>query len=349
MSIISENAPRAASPSSAASSRTRANPTAAAILAGDRIALARAITLIESEVPAHREEAAALLAALMPQTGRALRLGITGLPGAGKSTFIDVLGRELCARGARLAVLAIDPSSTKTHGSILGDKTRMAELARHPAAFIRPSPSRCHAGGTARHTREAMLLCEAAGFDVVVIETVGVGQGEVTVRAMVDFFLLLTIPGAGDELQAIKRGIVELADAIIVNKADGDHVAAAELARQQFELALHLQREADATWQPRVRTCSALTGAGVPEIAAMLEEYRATTTATGELARRREQQALDWMRTEVDEALRALLRADPKTMHQREQLEHDVRAGRIDPTTAARRLLASLQFPGRSV
>lgn len=228
------------------------------VLAGDRRALARAITLIESRRPDHQEQAERLLARLLPQTGRAIRLGITGTPGAGKSTFIEAFGRHLIAQGHKIAVLAVDPSSQRSGGSILGDKTRMQALAQAPEAFVRPSPAGGTLGGVARRTREAALACEAAGYGVIVIETVGVGQSETAVADMVDCFALLLAPGGGDELQGIKRGIIELADLVLVNKADGDLLPAAERARADHQAALHLLRPATHVWTPEVLTCSAL-------------------------------------------------------------------------------------------
>src|SRR6478609_2732879 len=243
-----------------------------AVRAGDRRSLARAITLVESTRPDHREETAALLDELMPATGGATRVGISGAPGAGKSTFIEALGLHLVDDGRRVAVLAVDPSSARGGGSILGDKTRMEQLSRSPHAFIRPSPSKGTLGGVARRTREALLVCEAAGFDVVLVETVGVGQSEVAVAGLVDLFLLLLAPGAGDELQGVKRGIVELADLIVVNKADGDLVDLARHTAADYAHALHLVRSSDANAMDRVRTCSALLGEGIDELWTTIEE-----------------------------------------------------------------------------
>ena len=235
------------------------------VLAGDRAVLARAITLIESNAPAHLAQSQAVLRRLLPHSGRAIRLGITGVPGAGKSTLIEALGMKLIADGHRLGVLAIDPTSSLTGGSILGDKTRMEELSRRPEAFIRPSPAGGVLGGVARKTRETMLVCEAAGFDVIIVETVGAGQNEITVRSMVDFFLLVLIPGAGDELQGIKKGVVELADAIAINKADGDNRIRAEAARAEYNRALHYLTPAG-DWRPRAYTCSAVSGEGIEDV-----------------------------------------------------------------------------------
>src|SRR5690349_10396595 len=265
-----------------------------AVRAGDRRSLARAITLVESTRPDHREEAAALLDELMPATGGATRAGISGAPGAGKSTFIEALGLHLVDEGHQVAVLAVDPSSTRGGGSILGDKTRMEELSRTRGAFIRPSPSGGTLGGVARRTREALLVCEAAGFDVVLVETVGVGQSEVAVAGLVDLFLLLLAPGAGDELQGVKRGIVELADLVVVNKADG---ALADLARHtagDYGNALHLLRARTDGWTARVLSCSALLGEGIAEVWAAVEEYMVLARRSGGLTARRGEQARDW-------------------------------------------------------
>jgi LAO/AO transport system kinase len=311
-----------------------------AVRAGDRRPLARAITLVESTRPDHREQAAALLDELMPATGGATRAGISGAPGAGKSTFIEALGLHLVDDGRHVAVLAVDPSSARGGGSILGDKTRMEHLSRSPHAFIRPSPSKGTLGGVARRTREALLVCEAAGFDVVLVETVGVGQSEVAVAGMVDAFLLLLAPGAGDELQGVKRGIVELADLVVVNKADG---ALAELARQtasDYGHALHLLRPRTAGWTARVVSCSALEGAGIGDVWSALEEFMAAARASGSLVRRRGEQARDWMWSEVSETLLDRLRSDPRVRAELGALESDVIAGKVSPAAAARRLLA---------
>jgi LAO/AO transport system kinase len=318
---------------------TDADDLAAAVRAGDRRALARAITLVESTRADHRDRALALLDALLPATGGAIRVGISGAPGAGKSTFIEALGVHLVDAGHRVAVLAVDPSSTRTGGSILGDKTRMEELARRADAFIRPSPSGGTLGGVARRTREAMLVCESAGFDVVLVETVGVGQSEVAVSGMVDLFLLLLAPGGGDELQGVKRGIVELADLLVVNKADGDLAAAARRTAADYANALHLVRPAVDGWAPRVLTCSALTGEGVDEVWAAVEEHRATVGATV-IEHRRADQAREWLWSELTDTLVDDFRADPQVRARLPALEQEVVAGATSPAAAARRLLA---------
>jgi len=315
---------------------------AGAVHAGDRRALARAITLVESTRADHRADAVELLDAILPATGAATRVGISGAPGAGKSTFIEALGLDLVAGGHEVAVLAVDPSSTRGGGSILGDKTRMEQLSRAPQAYIRPSPSKGTLGGVARRTREAMLVCEAAGFDVVLVETVGVGQSEVAVAGMVYLFLLLLAPGAGDDLQGVKRGIVELADLVVVNKADG---ALADLARHtagDYGNALHLLRPRTDGWSARVLSCSALLGEGIAEVWAAVEEFMETARSSGGLVNRRGEQARDWMWSEVSETLLEGLRADPRVRADVHALEDDVVSGRTSPTAAARRLLERL-------
>ena len=309
------------------------------VLAGERRALARAITLVESTRPDHREAAEALLHDLLPHSGGSVRVGVTGVPGAGKSTFIESFGLHVLAEGKRPAVLAVDPSSPRSGGSILGDKTRMEELSRDPRAFIRPSPSGCTLGGVARRTREAMLLCEAAGFDVIVVETVGVGQSETAVADMVDMFLLLLVPGGGDELQGIKKGIVELADAIVVNKADGDLAAAAQRAARDYTNALHLLAPSDSGWRVPVLTCSALARVGVAEVWGTVEDHHAAMTASGALAGRRAAQAHAWMWNEVSETLLTALKDDRRVAEQLADLERDVVAGILAPGAAARRLV----------
>ncbi len=310
-----------------------------ALLAGDRRELARAITLAESTRSDHRDEAVALLDAVLPHTGQAVRVGISGPPGVGKSTFIETLGLHIVEAGLRLAVLAVDPSSSISGGSILGDKTRMADLNRSPAAFIRPSPGGGHLGGVARRTREAMLLCEAAGFDVVLVETIGVGQSETAVADMVDAFVLLVSPGGGDELQGIKRGVMELADLVVVNKADGDLAAAAGRTRADYGAALVLLRPRWRAWHARALACSALTGAGVAEVWAEVLALHAAVVADGELDAHRQAQAVRWLWSEVTDNLEATFRTHHRVRPLIAGIEADVAAGRCSPTTAARRLL----------
>ena len=283
------------------------------VLDGDRRALARAITLIESRKPDHQEQAERLLERLLPATGDAVRVGISGTPGAGKSTLIEALGAHVIEHGHKVAVLAVDPSSRRSGGSILGDKTRMQRLAQAPEAFIRPSPAGATLGGVTRRTREAALACEAAGFDVIVIETVGVGQSETAVADMVDGFVLLLAPGGGDELQGIKRGIIELADLVVVNKADGELRAAALRARADYRAALQLLRPASAGWKPEVLTCSALEGEGIAAVWQAVRRHRAALEASGELAAKRQRQTLSWLAAEVQAGLLEALRADPGT------------------------------------
>jgi LAO/AO transport system kinase len=317
-----------------ASKRQTGAITADAILSGDRAALARAITLMESRRADHRAQARALLQALMPQTGRAVRVGITGVPGVGKSTAIDALGSLLTGKGHRVAVLAVDPSSTRTGGAILGDKTRMAKLAADPGAFIRPSPASGTLGGVAAKTREAMLLCEAAGFDVILVETVGVGQSETAVADLTDFFLVLMLPGAGDELQGIKKGILERADMIAVNKAD-DAGARASAAAAEYRAALHILTPASATWTPPVVTVSGLTGAGLDQLWETVLDHRRRLEATGELQAKRRAQDAKWMWALVHERLHDRLASDPAVRQRVPAVEQAVSEGTLSPTAGA--------------
>jgi LAO/AO transport system kinase len=320
-------------------------PLAAAVMRGDRRALARAITLVESTRADHRIEASALLDLVMPATGRARRVGISGAPGAGKSTFIEALGTYLVGAGRSVAVLAVDPSSRRSGGSILGDKTRMEELSRHPGAFIRPSPSGGTLGGVARRTREAMLLCESAGFDVVLVETVGVGQSEVAVAGMVDLFVLLLSPTAGDELQGVKRGIVELADLIVVNKCDGELEAAATRTAADYANAVHFLRRRSAAWSTRVLRASALLHDGIDAVWDAVEEHHLALNAAGALAELRSDQNGQWMWSEINDGLLEFVRSDAATRARLEHLEGDVRAGRISPTAAAQAVLSAIVTP----
>jgi LAO/AO transport system kinase len=310
-----------------------------AIRRGDRRALARTITLLESTRADLAARGQAVLEGVVAATGGSARLGITGPPGVGKSTFIEVLGLHLIERGHRVAVLAVDPSSPLTGGSILGDKTRMERLAREEAAFIRPSPSGGSLGGVAQRTREALLACEAAGFDVVIVETVGIGQSEVAVASMVDFFLVLVQPGAGDELQGIKKGVLELADGLVVNKADGDQAAAAERARGAHAEALSLLRPGSPHWRPRVLTASALTGRGIDAVWQMVQEHHAALEAAGELDARRREQSRAWMWSLVEEGLRTAFRRHPGVAARIGALEREVEAQRTTPSAAALELL----------
>lgn len=303
---------------------------------GDRAILARTITLIESEQAAHAELAQNVLEALLPETGGAHRVGISGVPGAGKSTFIDALGKQLTGLGHRVAVLAVDPTSSVSGGSILGDKTRMSELSNDPNAFIRPSPTSGTLGGVTRKTRETILLCEAAGFDVVLVETVGVGQSETIVAGMVDFFLVLMIAGAGDELQGIKRGILEVADMLAINKSDGDNRPRAMRAQASYQSALRLMRGGDV---PPVVTCSALEKTGLDELWALVVESLREREATGQLQRTRRAQQVQWMWDMVEDGLRRALRTDPDLSALIAQLEDAVGQGRATPSAAALKVL----------
>lgn len=313
-----------------------------AVLAGERRALAKAITLVESTRPDHQARARQVLDALLPHTGKAIRIGISGAPGSGKSTFIEALGMYVIGRGHRLAVLAVDPTSSRSGGSILGDKTRMERLSQNERAFIRPSPAGASLGGVAEKTREAMLACEAASFNVIIVETVGVGQSETAVAGMVDIFVLLQLPNAGDELQAMKKGIVELADIVAFNKADLDRKAA-ELACRQMASALGLLRAASPHWKPPVLTVSALAQEGIGEFWREIERFREVMEASGELAAKRRRQALDWMWALIDSGLRARFRHDPQVKDNLEAVSRSVAAGRMTPAAAAYRLLNYLK------
>ena len=312
------------------------------VRAGDRAVLARAITLIESTNPAHHELAEELLQRLLPFTGGAHRVGITGVPGVGKSTLIDQLGVNLAEAGHRIAVLAVDPTSGRSGGSILGDKTRMHRLALSRNAFIRPSPTSGTLGGVARKTRETMALVEAAGFDVVIVETVGVGQSELAVSQMVDFFLVLLLAGGGDELQGLKKGVIELADMVAINKADADNITAAMRAAANYQSALNLLTPASPNWQPPVITVSARENKGLDTLWAKVCEHHVRMTTSGELRARRQAQAVAWLREMLQERLLAALKANPQVAARLPSIETDVRDGRLMPTGAADQILAML-------
>ena len=314
-------------------------PYVRGVLAGSRAQIARTVTLVESTRPDHRALAQQVLTALLPHAGNATRIGVTGVPGVGKSTFIDAFGSMLTGQGHRVAVLAIDPSSTRTGGSILGDKTRMRRLAVDPAAFVRPSPTSGALGGVAKATRESIVVMEAAGYDVVLVETVGVGQSETAVAAMVDTFLLLALARTGDQLQGIKKGVLELADVIAVNKADGPHEKDARAAARELAGALRLLRAPDAAWRTPVLTCSALDGNGLDEIWATARKHRKTLEATGALHARRQDQQVSWVWNLVEDRLLARLHEHPDVRAQAAALEHQVRAGAITATSAAERIL----------
>ena len=309
-------------------------PTAESILSGNRRALAKAITLIESSRPEDREASQVLLNQLLPQTGNSLRVGITGVPGVGKSTFIEAFGQYLISQGHKVAVLAVDPSSPMAGGSILGDKTRMERLSREADAFIRPSPAGRALGGVALKTRESMLLCEAAGFDVVLVETVGVGQSEHQVGSMVDFFLMLLLPGGGDELQGIKKGILELADAIMINKADGESSSLARKTKLHYQSAMSLLASND-FWKHEVHTCSALEQDGIAECWAMMMRYREQGTQRGALERRRAEQNLQWMSQLTDEMLRQQLSDNAEIQQALPTIKEKVSTGTLTPVSAA--------------
>ncbi|MEE9586860.1 MAG: methylmalonyl Co-A mutase-associated GTPase MeaB [Hyphomicrobiaceae bacterium] len=310
----------------------------AGVLARERAVLARAITLVESSKLEHRRLAQRLLQELLAYTGGAHRIGITGVPGVGKSTAIDQLGTNLTGQGYRVAVLAVDPTSTRSGGSILGDKTRMARLATDRQAFIRPSPTAGTLGGVTKKTRETMAICEAAGFDIIIVETVGVGQSETAVAEMVDFFLVLTLPGAGDELQGIKKGVLEIADMIAVNKADGDNVARANRAAAEYRGALNILTPQSPNWSPPVLTVSGLENKGLDELWERIKEHRKALTASGEFHERRQSQAVKWMYEMLEDRVLATLMANPKVDERLPVLEAQVRDGELTPTNAVEQI-----------
>ncbi|SDH72228.1 methylmalonyl Co-A mutase-associated GTPase MeaB [Roseospirillum parvum] len=313
----------------------------AGVRAGDRAILARAITLVESRRAEHRALARDLLQAVLPFTGAAQRVGITGVPGVGKSTFIEALGGLLTGQGHKVAVLAIDPSSSRSGGSILGDKTRMETLSQNPAAFIRPSPSAGRLGGVTRMTRETMLLCEAAGYDVILVETVGAGQNETVVADMVDFFLVLMLPGAGDELQGIKKGVLELADMIAVNKCDGDNDHRAGAAVREYKSALHILNPASPTWSPPVVPCSGLTGQGLKALWEHIDRHRRLMHDSGERTARRQDQMVRWMRSMLEDGLMERFQNHPQVAHTLPDMESQVAQGTLAPSLAVDHLLAT--------
>ena len=315
----------------------------AGVLEGDRMKLSRAITMVESNAPKHFTMAQDIVQRLLPHTGNAVRIGITGVPGAGKSTIIEALGCLLCQRGHKVAVLAVDPSSSVTGGAILGDKTRMEQLSREKNAFIRPSPAGGTLGGVSRKSRETMLLCEAAGYDVILVETVGVGQSETTVRSMVDFFLVVVLTGAGDDLQGVKKGVIELADAILVNKADGDNKTKALVTRADYEQILHYLRPATEGWTTKAYTCSAYTGEGIEEIWDVAMEYIDQMKGTGQLESRRQQQNLTWVREMTDDYFRNLIYKNPAIAGPRSEIEGRVLDGSLAPTKALSEIVAVIE------
>ncbi len=309
------------------------------VLNGDRMTLSRAITLIESNNSKHFAKAQRVLQRLLPHTGKALRIGITGVPGAGKSTIIEAFGNMLCDAGHRVAVLSVDPTSSVTKGSILGDKTRMGTLSRRQEAFIRPSPAGGTLGGVARKSRETMLMCEAAGYDIILIETVGVGQSETTVRSMVDFFMLVVLTGAGDDLQGIKKGIMELADAIVINKADGDNLLKAKVARAEYERMIEYIRPATEGWPTHAYMCSAYTKYGIPELWKVIQAFKEMTNESGVFQKRRNRQLLEWMYSMIDEHLHSLFFDDPVITGRMPEVKDAVLRGIISPTQAVKELV----------
>jgi LAO/AO transport system kinase len=309
------------------------------VLAKDRRTIAKTITLIESSLRSHQEQAKEIIDALMPSAGKAVRIGITGVPGVGKSTFIESFGMHLVRQGHRVAVLAVDPSSTKSGGSIMGDKTRMERLSLESNAFIRPSPTGGTLGGVSRRTRETMIVCDAAGFDVIIVETVGVGQSETTVASMVDFFLVLMLAGAGDELQGIKKGVLELADALAINKADGDNIENAKMAKEEYQKALNLLTPSSRNWSPPVLTCSAIEMDGIEEIWHTIMDHREKFEKSGELDDKRREQALDWMWALVEESLRDRFYNNPEVQKALPKIIEAVEHQSIAPTAAAHQLL----------
>lgn len=311
---------------------------------GNRMILSKAITLIESNAPKDFDKAQRVLQGLLPRTGHALRIGITGVPGAGKSSFIESFGTMLCQQGYKVAALAVDPTSSITGGSILGDKTRMQNLSREPNCFIRPSPSKGTLGGVARKSRETMLLCEAAGYDVILVETVGVGQSETTVRDMVDFFMLVVLTGAGDDLQGIKKGIMELADAIVVNKADGDNLERAKVAQGEYERMVEFIRPATEGWETHAYRCSALKKTGLLELWAVMRQFEKVTKKSGVFENRRQRQVLSWVSSMIDEHLHNLFYEDPIVKSRMPEVRAAVLTGVISPSQAVAELIRSFDM-----
>jgi LAO/AO transport system kinase len=317
------------------------------ILKGDVVLLSKAITLVESTLEEHRELSATVLEGVAEHSGKSFRLGITGVPGVGKSSFIEVFGKRLVQQGHKVAVLAIDPSSSKSKGSILGDKTRMSELSTHPSVYIRPSPSAGSLGGLTRHTYESMLLCEAAGYDFILIETVGVGQSETAVSGITDFFLLLMLAGAGDELQGIKRGIMEMADALVITKADGDNLTKAKAARSEYAHAMHLFQAADSGWTPKTMICSSVSGEGLQDILNMLNEYKNKTTNSGYFAEKRKQQQFNLFEQALEEEVLRIFRKNEAVKKSIGEVLQKSRSSKVQPFVMARKIAALFLNTGK--
>lgn len=308
------------------------------VMNGNRAIIAQAITLVESNLPKHMEMAQKVLKELIPYTGKSIRVGFTGVPGAGKSTLIESFGMMLCEQNHRVAVLAIDPTSSVSRGSILGDKTRMEHLSRHPHAYVRPSPSSGTLGGVTRKSRETLLICEAAGYDVIIVETVGVGQSEITVRSMVDFFLVIMLTGAGDELQGMKKGVMELADAIFINKADGENKQAAMNAKVEYNRLLHFLQPITEGWETKAFTVSALTGEGVSHIWKVIQKYKQVTSRNGFIGKRRKKQMIDWVHSMIEDQLKARFYGNPSMKKNITKMEGLLLNGHTSPTLAVQQL-----------
>lgn len=341
-----EREPRSIAPEAAKAARPpelTAKDYIEGVLRCDRMILSRAITIIESNAAKHFELGQEIVQGVLPHCGQATRVGITGVPGAGKSTFIEALGTRLIHQGHKVAVLAVDPSSTVSRGSILGDKTRMEQLSKEKNAFIRPSPSGGTLGGVTRKSRETLMLCEAAGFDVILVETVGVGQSETTVRSMVDFFMAVVITGAGDDLQGIKKGLLELAEAIVVNKADGANLQKALVTQADYNQVLHYLRQATEGWQTTAHACSALTGEGILEIWQVVSNFMAQMRQSGQLAARRQQQNLTWVRDMADQYVQKLIADNPAIAGPRKQIEAAVLSGSLSPTKALQQIIEAIE------
>ena len=343
LSGVNENDIKKNMPSVVKKSQLSAKEYAEGILAGDRGILSRAITIIESNAPKHFDLGQEIISLLLPYTGNSVRVGITGVPGAGKSTTIEALGNFLCDNGRRVAVLAVDPSSSVSRGSILGDKTRMENLSKRQEAFIRPSPSGGTLGGVTRKSRETILLCEAAGFDTILVETVGVGQSEITVRSMVDFFLVLVITGAGDELQGIKKGIIEIADSVLINKADGDNKRRALVAKSEYNQVLHYLRPATEGWTTQAYTCSALTGEGIEDMWNIIMEFIGITKESGIFHARRNTQTINWVRQMAESYAIDKVFGNPSIKQAMENMAPLIKSGGVSPSVALKQLIDAME------